>query len=194
MLERKLQPVATHQLMVAIKLGRNKAAASRSPSTTESDNDAKHARQLVDSSIAASSSSRRCAPAQAAASAESFPPQPPQTVNAAKIKPLKWDHFITHSPKHPHCPVCQRCKVKKSACRKLDVDHSAPPPVEFGDIVTLDWGIIQDWGKARSGEKDIMVYLDRGTQWIFPHAAEVRDNDEIIIGFTGFLGKELNSP
>ena len=37
-----------------------------------------------------------------------------------------------------------------------------------------------------------MLYLDRGTRWIFPHAVEVRDNDEIVMGFTGFLGKDLN--
>ena len=50
--------------------------------------------------------------APASACEQQFPP-PPQLpgVNASRIKPLTWDHFITHSPKHPRCPVCQKCKV-----------------------------------------------------------------------------------
>ena len=104
------------------------------------------------------------------------------------------DHVLTHSPKHPRCPICQKCEVQKSICKKVDVDHSAPPPIEFGDLVTLDWCILSDWSKARAGEVDILVLLDRGTRWIYPHASEVRTNDEIVIGFTGFLGSNLKNP
>ena len=133
--------------------------------------------------------------APASACEQQFPPQPPLPgVNASRIKPLTWNHFITHSPKHPRCPVCQKCKVQKSIVKKTDVDHSVPPPVNFGDIITLDWGLISEWGKARAGEIDIMVYLDRGTRWVYSHPSENRTNDEIILGFSSFLGSALPTP
>ena len=81
-----------------------------------------------------------------------------------------------------------------SICKKTDVDHSALPPVEFGDIVTCDQGVLTDWSKARAGQVDQLVLVDRGTRWKFPHATESRMHEEVILGFRGFLGSSLPTP
>jgi len=52
-------------------------------------------------------------------------------------------HLITHHPKNPHCPVCQRAKLTSRPCRRQRLDP-ADMPVEFGDLVTADHLLVSD--------------------------------------------------
>ena len=58
-------------------------------------------------------------------------------------------HLLTHEPKNPHCPTCQRAKMTAKPARRTR-RHSGPPPVKFGDLITADHMVMgpQDAGRA----------------------------------------------
>ena len=115
-------------------------------------------------------------------------------VNNRKIKPLNAAHFLTHFPKHPHCPVCQRCRVQISVVRKIEVDHSGPASEEFGDIITCDWSVLKFETQSRAGRVDQLVILDRATRWLYAYATDTRAHEEIMMAFRQYLGSNLPTP
>ena len=115
--------------------------------------------------------------------------------NSSKIKPLTREHFLTHMPKHPLCPTCQRCKAQRSPCKKkAAVDHSAPPPKEFNDALTCDWGVMTERCKARNEEIDQLLIIDRASHWKHVHASETRHTDEVVLlGFNNNVRQRMPS-
>ena len=77
--------------------------------------------------------------------------------------------------------------MQKSTVRKVEVDHSGPAPGKFGDIITCDWSVLKPDTKSRAGHVDQLTILDRGTRWVYSHATDTREHEEIIIGFSHFL-------
>lgn len=111
-----------------------------------------------------------------------------QLGNGRKIPVLTLSHFLTHFPKHPHCLICQRCKVQRAPCKIVGVDHSTPLPKQFADALTCDWGVMTDRCKARNDEIDCLLIMDRATPWKHVHASDSSAYEEVALAFGSFLG------
>ena len=60
--------------------------------------------------------------------------------------PLSLEHLMTHRPKLPNCPSCQKAKMQKKASRRKKGEtfpgHDVPAQM-FGDLLTADHFVLQ---------------------------------------------------
>ena len=83
-----------------------------------------------------------------------------------KAEAISLRHLMTHMPKNPWCPACQRAKMQRRSCRRVDGPEEPIPP-EFGIIVTADHLIAHsEKSMGMTGEQDALVVKDRGTGWL----------------------------
>ena len=96
-------------------------------------------------------------------------------------------HQLTHFPKNPYCPTCQRAKmVQKSQRRnKLPVDR----PKTFGQQVVADHLIAQsELDKGINGETCALIICDRHTDILACYPLRKKDKDEAYTALNDFEG------
>ena len=72
--------------------------------------------------------------------------EPLTRIERLKLEARSLDHLLTHVPKNPYCPACQRAKMQAAPClsRANRQSDSEPPKREFGSQVTADHFIAHD--------------------------------------------------
>ena len=129
---------------------------------------------------------------------ESSPAVPPEhkTVLDQRLLAKTREHLMSHFPKNPWCPACQRATARRAQCR--DRGGNAHIGERFGSQVTADHVVVsvdvssdprpsRD-GKGLGGEKYGLCFKDLGTGYcgFFPTAH--RDTPETERIFNDFLG------
>ena len=71
--------------------------------------------------------------------------------------------LLTHEPKNPYCPTCQRAKMTAKPARRVH-EHRAPFPTQM-ELVTDDHMVMGPSDAGNRGERTALVILDRGTGW-----------------------------
>ena len=105
-----------------------------------------------------------------------------------KYGPIPADHYLTHNPKHPACPICRLAKPqaapfkrvsdKKNAHVRADGDgnfvkarklDSHAEPKKFGDLITADHMICNkdDPVEVRWLDRVLLVVQDKATTTIW---------------------------
>ena len=107
------------------------------------------------------------------------------------IRPTGNEHnVLTHYPKDPDCPVCQRSKATKVAL-PAKPDETKPDkaiePKKFGDSVTCDHQILE---KINDGRKPTvaLVVQDIATYWLQAYSANTKCAKEIQTVMPRFFG------
>ena len=99
---------------------------------------------------------------------------------------------MTHFPKDPDCPICQRCKPQSASHgQSKRYCDSLPVPVKFGDRGTLDHKIINDDDKSRDHDKAVCVVLDIATYWLQAYADPRKTAEATISALQEFYGPEI---
>ena len=92
-------------------------------------------------------------------------------------------HLMTHTPKNPFCPICQKAKARQKQARRLrraarkarrkhpkEITDEDKEPEKFGDLITADPIVLsseKDQGTSESGPKrGAIVVKDAATQWM----------------------------
>ena len=129
--------------------------------------------------------------------------EPDYTKVDASVKPKKkgrpmrqmttqqWHrHCVTHHPKEPGCPVCERAKAQRQPRRKISKpeDHEGFAPVKFGDTVTADHGFVKEDQDSRAGDKCFLAIQDRYTSFIMASPAPTKSAAEVVKSFQQYFG------
>jgi hypothetical protein len=105
-----------------------------------------------------------------------------------KAEAVSLQHLMTHTPKNPHCAVCQRAKMQRAPCRRKKW-FKGPKPETFGDQVTADHVVANsDRSMGVTGEKSALIIGDRATGYIggFPLVSkDAEDAEHDIREFAG---------
>ena len=76
-------------------------------------------------------------------------------------------HLLTHIPKNPYCPACQKAKGQRRGARRVKIRCVRVTPKKFGDEVTCDhWIARNDLSRGLHGESVALTFRDRATRWI----------------------------
>ena len=78
------------------------------------------------------------------------------------------EHQMTHFPKLPHCPHCQRAKMQQAPGRRRNCDTKmSPVPKKFGDQITADHIVASsEYNMGMTGDQVAVVIKDRATDYI----------------------------
>ena len=89
-------------------------------------------------------------------------------------------NIFTHFPKDPACRICQLSKVQRAHC-KVKVEHKGDDlliPQKFGDAITCDHKILNEDQEDAEEEHNILVVLDRYSQFLQAYAAKQKSAEE----------------
>ncbi|MCP4242093.1 MAG: hypothetical protein GY772_16170, partial [bacterium] len=107
-----------------------------------------------------------------------------------KVEALSREHLMTHLPKNPWCPACQRAKLQRAPCARQ------PPsgePKAFGDVVTADHIVSHSpVSMGIQGERDALVVKDRGTGWLSCYPVKDKSGDLARQALQHFRGSRNN--
>jgi hypothetical protein len=101
--------------------------------------------------------------------------------------PMSPQHLLTHHPKDPRCPTCQRTKLSTKPARR-HVGPDRDKPTTFGELVTADHMVMGPSDAGRNNERSALVILDRGSKWLQCYPLPDKSSDATIRAFTAFLG------
>ena len=101
-------------------------------------------------------------------------------------------HLMTHLPKNPYCPHCQRAKMENVRLyRKRGAGgHGAD---NFGDLVTADTMVLKGLrDRGINGEADAVVFYDLATSWIDVMPVMSRSDSNTVDAFNRFAGSRCD--
>ena len=107
------------------------------------------------------------------------------------------EHQISHFPKNPACPICNRSRMYRKKVRKLRVDplHDRgrlEPVTQFGERLATDFIIVQ---KLASGKDNtVQVIRDEFSGWLRAYPIAKRDTPTVVRNLLSFLGPAYNQP
>ena len=112
-----------------------------------------------------------------------------------KAVALSIDHLMNHRIKNPHCPVCQRSKMKAKPARAKkakkptgDEEVEAADPV-FGRVISADHLITQDdMDQGIEGETAALTIVDIDTKWFDSYAVHNKEADFAAGSLIDFVG------
>ena len=75
-------------------------------------------------------------------------------------------HMLTHLPKNPYCPHCQRAKMENVKLRRKG-GAAAHDVANFGDLATADTMVLRGLkDRGFHGEADAIVFYDLATDYL----------------------------
>ena len=107
-----------------------------------------------------------------------------------KIEATSVYHLLTHTPKNPYCPACQRAKLQRKPhkSRKVPLAERAQAE-EFGDIITGDHIVtIDEVDRSIDHKRDAVVLYDVATGYLDVYPTTTKNNKETIQALQHFLG------
>ena len=107
-----------------------------------------------------------------------------------KIEATSVYHMLTHSPKNPYCPACQRSKIqRKSNKRRKTPIAERYDAKEFGDVITGDHIFtMSQIDKSIDGKKDAVVLYDLATGYLGCFPTGSKSGEETVQALQNFLG------
>jgi len=97
-------------------------------------------------------------------------------------------HLLTHTPKNPFCPSCQRAKLQSKPHRHAKTARSEAKA--FGDHITGDHIVtFDDIDKGFDGERDAVVLYDVGTQYLDVYPVGSKSADDVYDSLNQFIGR-----
>ena len=80
--------------------------------------------------------------------------------------PMSIQHLMTHLPKHPDCPDCQKAKLKQVHCRRVPPERKNKI-TEFGQELSADTLLSKNEASTSlEGDKFAIIFHDEGTGWL----------------------------
>ena len=80
--------------------------------------------------------------------------------------PMSIQHLMTHLPKHPDCPECQKAKLKQAHCRRVPPERKNKI-TEFGQELSADTLLSKNEASTSlEGDKFAIIFHDEGTGWL----------------------------
>jgi hypothetical protein len=107
------------------------------------------------------------------------------------------EHRLSHYPKNPHCPVCQRSRMYRKKVRRFRHDALTdrgrlPAVIQFGERVATDFVIVQ---KLSTGKEDVIQLIrDEFSGWISAYSLNKRDTPTVVGNILSFLGPFYDQP
>ena len=107
------------------------------------------------------------------------------------------EHKMSHLPKNPTCPICQRSRMYRKSVRRTRhdplTDRGALPPVDqFGQRIATDFIIVQ---KLSSGKEHVVqVVRDEHSGWLRAFPLAKRDAATVVGNLLAFLGPAYDQP
>lgn len=113
--------------------------------------------------------------------------------------PLKGHNFITHTPKHGKCPICNGSKTQNRQSRrrrkrgyKKTEGEAMPEATKFAHSITLDPFIFKKQEDAsRKGDKVACVIYDIFCKWLQSYAAETNSAETTKKAMRRYLGPQI---
>ena len=97
-------------------------------------------------------------------------------------------HMLTHLPKNPYCPHCQRAKMENVKLRRKGV-AAAHDVVSFGDLTTADTMVLRGLkDRGFHGEADAIVFYDLATDYLEVLPVQSRSRSNTLEAFRRFAG------
>ena len=80
--------------------------------------------------------------------------------------PMSLQHLMTHLPKHPDCPDCQKAKLKHAHCRRVPPERKEKV-TEFGQELSADTLLSKNEASTSlDGDRFAIIFHDEGTGWL----------------------------
>ena len=97
-------------------------------------------------------------------------------------------HMLTHLPKNPYCPHCQRAKMENVKLRRKG-GAAAHDVVSFGDLTTADTMVLRGLkDRGFHGEADAIVFYDLATDYLEVLPVQSRSRSNTLEAFRRFAG------
>ena len=97
-------------------------------------------------------------------------------------------HMLTHLPKNPYCPQCQRAKMENVKVRRKG-GAEAHDVKEFGDLVTADTMVLRGLkDRGFHGEADAVVFYDLATDYLDVLPVQSRSKSNTREAFRRYAG------
>ena len=97
-------------------------------------------------------------------------------------------HMLTHLPKNPYCPHCQRAKMENVKLRRKG-GAAAHDVVSFGDLTTTDTMVLRGLkDRGFHGEADAIVFYDLATEDLEVLPVQSRPRSNTLEAFRRFAG------
>ena len=106
-------------------------------------------------------------------------------------------HQMSHYPKNPTCPICQRSRMYKKRTTKVRTDPledrgSLDPVTAFGERIATDFIIVRKLKDGR--ENSVQVVRDEFSGWLRAYPIATRDTDSVVRNLLTFLGPSYRHP
>ena len=104
-------------------------------------------------------------------------------------QPNSIQHLLTHLPKHPLCPTCQRVKMTRKPARRRPPPEAGEIPKAFGDHLTADHVIAyNDASTSLAGDTVALMVRDLGTGCRCMKAQKGKTAKETFKNLQNFIG------
>ena len=97
-------------------------------------------------------------------------------------------HMLTHLPKNPYCPHCQRAKMENVKLERKG-GAAAHDVANFGDLATADTMVLRGLkDRGFHGEADAIVFYDLATDYLDVLPVQSRSRGNTLEAFRRFAG------
>jgi hypothetical protein len=97
---------------------------------------------------------------------------------------------MSHRYKNKYCVTCQASKLHAKPARSKGPVLPGDAPPEFGDQVTADHLVVNDFDKGRGGERAAIVVYDRSSRWLSAYPVADKSADEAFTSLSYFAGHQ----
>ena len=122
------------------------------------------------------------------------PPAPPLSAAGNVLQRPPKSHYLTHFPKHPGCETCNLAKATKKRAARVDKtkvhESAAPPPKDFGDLVTADHVVFSQRDASHDNKRFLLSVYDRATQWVEATPCPAKDSATTKMALRDFMGSK----
>ena len=88
------------------------------------------------------------------------------------------EHSVyTHFSKDRNCEICQRTKITRAPCRRLN-GGAVLRAENFGDLITADHKVLSDNCESRNNHRFAVVLQDLATQWIQAYPCKTKTSQK----------------
>ena len=134
---------------------------------------------------------------EAAADDQAEDEEPPSREQRLRKEAASIEHQMSHIPKNPTCPICQRSRMYKKRVTKLRTDPledrgSLDPVHKFGERIATDFIVVRKLKSRR--ENAVQVIRDEFSGWIRAYPITTRDTDNVSQNLLTFLGLAYKNP
>ena len=82
-----------------------------------------------------------------------------------------------HFPKDRKCDICQRTKITRAPCRRLN-GGAVLRAENFGDLITADHKVLSEGCESRNNHRYAVVVQDLASQWIQSYPCKTRTSQD----------------